>query len=74
MAANAQAVEILIRVRQMDELQALRVFYGYLLNVHRSQASRRPTPGHTYACEEIADLLRRYPQHQETTRVWECAK
>ena len=31
-------------------------------------------PGHASACEEIADLLRRYSKYQGTTGTWECAK
>src|SRR5438034_3960702 len=71
---NAQAVEILVRVRRVDELQALTAFHGYLLSVHRSQASRGVLPGHASACQEIADLVRRYPKHETVTRTWECAK
>ena len=74
MEANAQAVEILVRVRRVDELQALTAFHGYLLSVHRSQASRGVLPGHASACQEIADLVRRYPKHETVTRTWECAK
>jgi len=71
---DAQAVEILVRVRQVDELQALTAFHLYLLAVHRSQARRGLVPGHASACEEIADLVRRYPRHDDVTRTWECAK
>ncbi len=74
MEANAQAVDILVRVRQVDELQALTEFHRYLVAVHRSQARRGVVPGHASACEEIADLLRRYPKYQGTTGTWECAK
>src|SRR5437762_12247058 len=74
MEANAQAVEILVRARRVDELQALTAFHGYLLSVHRSQASRGVLPGHASACQEIADLVRRYPKHETVTRTWECAK
>src|SRR5437879_11233879 len=74
MEANAQAVEILVRVRRVDELQALTAFHGYLPSVHRSQASRGVLPGHASACQEIADLVRRYPEHETVTRTWECAK
>jgi len=45
-----------------------------VLSVHRSQASRGVLPGHASACQEIADLVRRYPKHETVTRTWECAK
>src|SRR5437899_1032174 len=61
--ANAKSVEILTRVRGVPEDQALRMAYSYLLNVHR-RLERSPGEdllGHRPPCEEIADLLARYP-------------
>ena len=61
--ANAKSVEILTRVRGVPEDQALRMAYSYLLNVHR-RLQRSPGEdllGHRPPCEEIADLLARYP-------------
>jgi len=62
--ANAKSVEILTRVRGVPEDQALRMAYSYLLNVHR-RLERSPGEdllGHRPPCEEIADLLARYPR------------
>ena len=73
--ANAKAVEILAWVRQVPEDQALRMVYSYLLNVHR-RLQRSPGEdllGHRPPCDEIADLLRRYPQQLVWTAGLECA-
>ena len=73
--ANAKAVEILARVRGLPEDQALRLVYRYLLNVHhRLQRSPGEDPqGHRPPCDEIADLLARFPQHLAWTARLECA-
>jgi hypothetical protein len=73
--ANAKSVEILTRVRGVPEDQALRVAYSYLLNVHR-RLQRSPGEdllGHRPPCEEIADLLARYPAQLTWTSELECA-
>jgi hypothetical protein len=73
--ANAKAVEILVWVRQVPEDQALRMVYSYLLNVHR-RLLRSPGEdllGHRPPCDEIADLLGRYPQQLVWTAGLECA-
>ena len=73
--ANATAVEILVWVRQVPEDQALRMVYSYLLNVHR-RLLRSPGEdllGHRPPCDEIADLLRRYPRQLVWTAGLECA-
>ena len=73
--ANAKSVEILIRVRGVPEDQALRMAYSYLLNVHR-RLQRSPGEdllGHRPPCEEIADLLARYPAQLTWTSGLECA-
>jgi hypothetical protein len=60
--ANAKAVEILIRLGVPPD-KALRRMYLVL---------RRVTPGPVHnACDEIADLLRRYPEHPAD--LTECA-
>src|ERR1700704_2164405 len=72
--ANAKAVEILAWVRQVPEDQSLRMVYSYLLNVHR-RLQRSPGEdllGHRPPCDEIADLLGRYPQQLWTAGL-ECA-
>ena len=73
--ANAKSVEILTRVRGVPEDQALRMAYSYLLNVHR-RLQRSPGEdllGHRPPCEEIADLLVRYPAQLTWTSGLECA-
>ena len=73
--ANATAVEILARVKHIPEDQALRMVYSYLLNVHR-RLLRYPGEdllGHRPPCEEIADLLVRFPLQQGWTASLECA-
>jgi len=73
--ANAKAVEILAWVRQVPEDQSLRMVYSYLLNVHR-RLQRSPGEdllGHRPPCEEIADLLARYPAQLTWTASLECA-
>jgi hypothetical protein len=73
--ANATAVEILAWVRAVPEDQALRMVYSYLLNVHR-RLQRSPGEdllGHRPPCDEIADLLGRYPQQLVWTAGLECA-
>jgi hypothetical protein len=73
--ANAKSVEILTRVRGVPEDQALRMAYSYLLNVHR-RLQRSPGEdllGHRPPCEEIADLLARYPAQLTWTSKLECA-
>ena len=73
--ANAKSVEILAWVRQVPVDQALRMVYSYLLNVHR-RLQRSPGEdllGHRPPCEEIADLLARYPAQLTWTSELECA-
>ena len=73
--ANAKAVEILAWVREVPEDQALRMVYSYLLNVHR-RLLRSPGEdllGHRPPCDEIADLLGRYPRQLAWTAGLECA-
>src|SRR5207244_8960491 len=74
MEANAQAVDILVRVRQVDELQALTAFYKFLLGANKVQGGASALAGHASACDEIADLVSRYPKHAAVTRTWECVK
>jgi hypothetical protein len=71
--ANAKAVEILTRVKGWSERRSLRAVYWWLLGQHREQQAGRPVPpGHLPACEEIQDLLGRFPQHAVVTRYWGC--
>lgn len=73
--ANAKSVEILVWVRKVPEDQALRLVYTYLINVHR-RLQRSPGEdllGHRPPCDEIADLLARYPGQLVWTSGLECA-
>jgi len=73
--ANAKSVEILAWVKEVPEDQALRLAYDYLLNVHR-RLQRSPGEdllGHRPPCDEIADLLGRFPQQLGWTARLECA-
>jgi hypothetical protein len=73
--ANAKSVEILVWVREVPEDQAVRMVYSYLLNVHR-RLQRSPGEdllGHRPPCDEIADLLARYPEQLVWTGRLECA-
>jgi hypothetical protein len=73
--ANAKAVEILARVGGMSEARALRTMYAYLLGVHWAleRYPRLNLSGHKPPCEEIADLLTRFPEQRVWTASLECA-
>jgi IrrE N-terminal-like domain len=73
--ANAKAVEILTRVKGVPEDDALRRVYVYLLNVHHrlQRAPDEDLLGHRPPCEEIADLLTRFPRQAVWTADLECA-
>ncbi len=68
MEANATAVEILVRVQGRSEERALGSLYDYLRGVQRARERypRLDLLGHRPPCEEIADLLGRFPGQ----RVW----
>ena len=72
--ANAKAVEILTRAGR-TEAAALRLVYDHLHGFHRAvSASATVVPwGHRPPCEEIADLLARFPAHRSWTAALECA-
>jgi hypothetical protein len=74
--ANAKAVEILTRAKPMSEELALSLFYDHMISAHRGVvAGRSVVPfGHRPPCEEIADLLGRFPHHATWTSPLECAK
>lgn len=73
--ANAKSVEILVRVKGWSERTALRAVYDKLLRQHRTFAAGQAilAPGHRPPCEEIRDLLGRFPQHRAWTAALECA-
>jgi hypothetical protein len=73
--ANAKAVEILTRVGGMNEVRALKTMQQYLAGIQWA-LERYPSldlRGHKPPCEEIADLLSRYPAQRAWTAALECA-
>ena len=75
MEANAKAVEILVRVRGLDEREAFKSVYAALYAVHRAQiAGTLFSYGwHAPACLEIADLVQRFPAHRDWASRLDCA-
>ena len=73
--ANAKAVEILMRVRGLSEEQALRIVYDHLFAFNRLVVERRTVIpwGHRAPCEEIADLLGRFPRQRAWSAALACA-
>lgn len=72
--ANAKAVEIFSRVKGWSEEQAIRAVYGHLLAAWRSVQRGTPVAtGHLPPCDEIGDLLGRFPHHAAWTGALECA-
>jgi hypothetical protein len=71
--SNARAVQILVEVRGVSEEAALEEMYAWLLAIQRSAARRAPAPGGVSPCDEIGDLLRRYPRARERFAGRECA-
>ena len=73
--ANAKGVEILVRAAGFSEAEALRVMYEYLAGVQWAleRYPRLDLRGHKLPCEEIADLLVRFPRQRAWTAVLECA-
>ena len=67
--ANAKGVEILTRAAGFSEARALRTMYDYLAGVQWAldRYPRLNLRGHKSPCEEIADLLARFPQQ----RAWQ---
>jgi hypothetical protein len=72
--ANAKAVEILTRVKGWPEATSLRVVADKLRSTIRAQQRGAPVGlGHLPACEELRDLLARFPQHRALFAGWSCA-
>lgn len=69
--ANAKGVEILSRAKPMPEELALSLFYQHGIGAHR--VGGIPF-GHKPPCEELADLLARFPRQRAWTATLECAK
>jgi hypothetical protein len=70
MAANAEAVPILVLARGGSErdafVQAQAYLWGWKNLVERGGTGI--PEGHAEPCEEIADLIRRFPQHATVSR------
>lgn len=73
--ANAKGVEILSRAKPMPEQLALSLFYQHGIGAYHALLNNQGgIPfGHKPPCEEIADLLSRFPQHAAWTATLECA-
>jgi len=73
--ANAKGVEILAKVGGVSDARALKTMYAYLLGVHWAleRYPRLNLSGHKPPCEEIADLLMRFPRERAWTAWLECA-
>jgi IrrE N-terminal-like domain len=73
--ANAKAVEILVRVRGFAEEQALSLIYDHLLTFNRIVADNGTVIpwGHRAPCEEMSDLLQRFPAHRAWTDDLPCS-
>jgi len=73
--ANAKSVEVLVRIRRLSEAEALSVVYEHLLAFNRLVVARRTVIpwGHRAPCEEIADLLGRFPKQRAWSAGRECA-
>jgi len=72
--ANAKAVEILTRAGRTEEA-ALRLVYDHLLSFQRAMRGGSVVLpwGHRPPCDEIRDLLERFPAHAVGTASLECA-
>ncbi len=73
MDANAKAVEVLVRARHRTEAESLQAVYRWLLGRHRAGAAGQAAAREAAPCDQIRDLLGRFPQHREWTATLECA-
>jgi len=73
--ANAKGVEILTRVAGLNEARALRTMYDYLAGIQWAleRYPRMDLRGHKLPCEEMADLLTRFPKQKGWTAPLACA-
>ena len=70
---NAKAVEVLVKVRGVPEVEAWHSVYTWLLAQHRTSGRRPGAAGSLAPCDQIRDLLARYPPHREWSPRPECA-
>ncbi len=73
--ANAKAVEILVRTGRLPEEQALSLMYDGMLGFYRAVSAGHGVVlwGHRHPCDEMADLIRRFPAHRGWTAALECS-
>jgi len=73
--ANAKGVEILIRVAGLSEARAVRTMWEYLAGVQWTldRYPRMDLRGHKSPCEEMADLLTRFPKQNGWPAPLACA-
>lgn len=71
--SNAKAVEILVRVQGVQEPEALHTVYVWLLTRHRAGSAGQAAAAALTPCDQIRDLLARFPQHREWSPKPECA-
>ena len=73
--ANAKGVEILIRVAGLSEARALGTMWEYLAGVQWTldRHPRMDLRGHKSPCEEMADLLTRFPRQKGWPAPLACA-
>jgi len=72
--ANAKGVEILIQAGNYTPARALKTMYDYLIGVQWA-LDRYPSldlRGHLPPCEEISDLLSRFPEQRGWTAALGC--
>ena len=73
--ASVKAVEILVRAGRLPEEQALSLMYDGMLGFYRAVTDGGGVVpwGHRHPCEEMADLLARFPAHRRWTAPLECS-
>lgn len=69
--ANAKAVEILARVKGWPEPTAVKSMHAWLLGLHM-RGITPPSRSQPTACEQILDLLARFPEQQQWTGGPSC--
>ncbi len=73
MESNAKAVEILVRVKGVQQPEAVHAIYTRLLRLHETPNRGRGSAGELAPCDQIRDLLARFPEHREWSPKPECA-
>src|SRR5262249_47495380 len=68
--ANAKAVAILVRVKGWSEPRALQSVHAWLVGLN--MRGTPPRDGQPTPCEQIVDLLARFPDQQDWTAGLSC--